>query len=129
MRTLFRVLAVVALLTGAARALSPFAGTWHRTANGLPAVTLTVQDQDGKLSGTVVFYLQVRDAEDRPWHVDGGDIVEILDAKVEGTRLQFEVRHHTYHGSSEYGPNVKMTVELAGTDVLKLGDIQLKRLK
>jgi len=128
MRTLFNVVAAVVLLAGAVRAVSPFAGTWHATANGLPAVTLTVQDRDGKISGTVVFYLQTRESVDAPWKVDGGDIVEILNPTTEGSRLVFEVRHHTYHGSSEYGPNVKMTVELAEPDQLKLGDIKLTRL-
>jgi hypothetical protein len=52
MKTLFSVLVVVALLAAAVKAVSLFAGTWHATAIGVPAVTLSVLDQDGKISGT-----------------------------------------------------------------------------
>ena len=123
MRTLIKVLAVVALLAGAARALSPFAGTWHATANGLPAVTLVVQDLDGKISGTVVFYLQKRDGVGQAWRVEGGAIEALVDPRVEDGRLMFGV-----HRSSD-GTNVRMTVDRAGDDELRLGDLKLTRLK
>ena len=123
MRTFLSVLAVLVLLAAAAQALSPFAGTWHGTANGLPAVTLTVQDQDGKLSGTVVFYLQKRDGVDRPWRIEGGAIEALVDPSVQDGRLRFEV-HNASHAD-----NVAMTVELAGADALRLGELTLTRLK
>jgi uncharacterized lipoprotein len=123
MRTLLKVFAVVVLLAGVVRAVSPFAGTWYGVANGLPAVTLTVQDEDGKISGTVVFYLQKRDAVDRPWRVEGGAIEALVDPRVEDGRLSFEVRR-----SSDAG-NVKMTVEMVGADELRLGERKLIRLQ
>lgn len=123
MRTLLRVFAVVALLAGAVRAVSPFAGTWHGTANGLPTVTLTLQDQDGKISGTVVFYLQKRDGVGQPWRVEGGAIEALLEPRVEDGRLSFEV-----HRSSD-AANVKITVEMVGADELRLGDLKLTRLQ
>ena len=122
MSMFLRVLAVVVVLAGAVRAVSPFTGTWHATANGLPAVTLTVQEQDGKLSGTVVFYLQKRDAVDQPWHVEGGAIEALVDPRVEDGRLSFEV--HRSSGNS----NVRMTVETDGVDGLRLGEMKLARL-
>ena len=123
MRTLSRVVVVVMMLAGAARALTPFTGTWHATANGLPAVTLTVQDQDGKISGTVVFYLQKRDGVGQPWRVEGGAIEALVGPVVENGRLRFEV-----HRASD-ASNVKMTVDLAGDDELRLGELRLTRLK
>ena len=123
MRTLFNVVAAVVLLAGAVRAVSPFAGTRHATANGLPAVTLTIQDRDGKISGTVVFYLQKRDAVGRPWHVDGGAIEALVDPRVEDGHLSFEV-----HRESD-GTNVKMTVDVAGANELRLGELKLTRIE
>ena len=123
MRTLSRVVVVVMMLAGAARALTPFEGTWHATANGLPAVTLTVQDQNGKISGTVVFYLQKREAPGQPWRVEGGAIEALIDPVVRDGHLQFEV-----HRASDVS-NVKMTVDMAGEDELRLGELRLTRLK
>jgi len=123
MRTLFNVVAAVVLLAGAVRAVSPFAGTWHATANGLPAVTLTVQDRDGKIAGTVVFYLQKRDGVGRPWFVEGGAIEALVDPRVEDGHLFFEV-----HRDSE-GTNVKMIVDVAGADELRLGALKLTRIE
>jgi len=36
--------------------------------NDLPGVDLTIQDAGGKISGIVVFYLQLR-GEDGTWHL------------------------------------------------------------
>jgi hypothetical protein len=48
-------------LTLAAAAKSPFAGTWKGTTNNQSGVDLLIEDTSGKISGTVVFYFQLRD--------------------------------------------------------------------
>ncbi len=131
MKTLGVVLSIVAVLAIATQlaglARSPFAGTWQGKQNGLPAVTLTVQEVGGKLTGAIVFYLQKRDTVSAPWHIEGGAIEPLIDPQVDGRRLSFEVRHATEHGSSEYGPNVKMAVDLTGQNAARMGEIGLVR--
>ena len=122
-------LVLTMVLLGAASGESIFAGTWQGKMGDLPAVTLTVKDDGGKLSGTVVFYLLMRATEKDSWHVDGKATETLIEPKVEGNVLSFEVRHHTSHGSDEYGPNVAMRVELLENGKAKLGDIVLTREK
>jgi hypothetical protein len=55
--------------------------------------------------------------------VEGGDAsAAILDPKIEGTRLTFEVRHHKQHGGTEYGPNKRYSVDLTGDNEARLRD-------
>lgn len=58
-----------------------------------------------------------------PWRVQGGAIEVLLNPRLEDGRLRFEV-HNASHPE-----NVAMTVELGGTDELRLGEVMLKRLK
>lgn len=131
MKTLGVVLSVVAVLAIATqlagRARSPFAGTWQGKLNGLPAVTLTVQEVGGRLTGAIVFYMQKRDAVNATWRVEGGSIEPLIDPHIDGRRLSFEVRRATEHGGSEYGPNVKMAMDLTGRNAARLGGIALVR--
>ena len=131
MKTLGVVLSIVAVLAIATQlaglARSPFTGTWQGKLNGLPAVTLTVQEADGRLTGAIVFYLQKRDTANAPWHIEGGAIEPLIDPHVDGRRLSFELRHAKEDGGGEDGPNVKMAVDLAGENTARLGDIPLVR--
>ena len=123
MKTLGCVLSVLAGLTALAHLqafqVSRFAGTWHGKANGLPAVTLTVQETAGKLTGAIVFYLQKRDAVDLPWRVDGGAVEPLIDPRVDGERLLFEVRRG--------GDRVAMSVDLSGVNEARLAGVRLER--
>jgi len=100
---------VIMLAAGSLWAGSPFAGRWMGEIEGLPGVRLTVQEDQVKLSGSIVFYLIVKD--EKGTHVDGDYKADLLNVTAKGRRMTFEVRHHVSHGSPEYGPNVKLTFE------------------
>ena len=132
MKTLGVVLSIVAVLAIATQlaglARSPFAGTWQGKLNGLPAVTLTVQEVRGQTTGAIVFYLQKRDAVNAAWHIEGGAIQPLIDPRVDGRRLSFEVRGTTAHGGED-SPTVKMALELTGDNAARMGEIALVREK
>jgi hypothetical protein len=99
------------LAAGSLWAGSPFAGRWMGEIEGLPGVRLTVQEDQGKLSGSIVFYLIVKD--EKGTRVDGDYKADLLNITAKGRRMTFEVRHHVSHDSPEYGPNVKFSFEAA----------------
>lgn len=107
-----RAFLIIVLAAGSLWAGSPLAGRWMGEIDGLPGVRLTVQEDQGKLSGSIVFYLIVKDAKGT--HVDSDYTADLLNITAKGRRMTFEVRHHVNHGSPEYGPNVKFTFEATG---------------
>jgi len=100
---------VIVLAAGSLWAGSPLAGHWMGQIEGLPGVRLTVQEDQGKLSGTIVFYLIVKD--EKGTRVDSDYTADLLNITAKGREMTFEVRHHVKHGSPEYGPNVKFSFE------------------
>jgi len=118
-----RALLTIVLAAGSLWAGSPLTGRWMGEIDGLPGVRLTVQEDQGKISGSVIFYLIVKD--EKGAHVDGDYTADLLNVTVKGRQMTFEVRHHVSHGSSEYGPNVKFVFELTGDNegvLRKTGD-------
>ena len=118
-----RALLTIVLAAGSLWAGSPLTGRWMGEIDGLPGVRLTVQEDQGKISGSVIFYLIVKD--EKGTHVDGDYTADLLNVTVKGRQMTFEVRHHVSHGSSEYGPNVKFVFELTGDNegvLRKTGD-------
>jgi hypothetical protein len=117
------------LATGSLWAGPPFAGRWMGEIEGLPGVRLTVQEDQGKVSGSIVFYLIVKD--EKGTRVDGDYKADLLNVTAKDRRMMFEVRHHVSHGSPEYGPNVKFsfeaTTERAGT-MRKIDDGETVRM-
>ena len=127
MKTKMRALGICFLLatfasaqTGKSAAASAFAGTWQGTSNGLPAIDLKIEGSASKLAGTAVFYLQARNDESEAWHVASQFSVQMLHPRVQGKNFYFEVPHHTCHGCSDYGPNVRLRMELAGQNEARL---------
>jgi hypothetical protein len=104
---IMHVLLGMALLGG-----SPFAGRWEGKLEGLPGVTLTVKENQGKVAGSIIFYLIRKDVNGA--RVDGDAKCELLQATAKGKRLTFEVKHHVTHDSQIYGPNVKFMFNLTG---------------
>jgi hypothetical protein len=109
-----RALLVIVLAAGSLWAGSPFAGRWQGKLEGLPGATLTVKEDHGKLSGSIVFYLIRKD--EKGTRVDGEANCELLQVATDGKRMTFEVRHHVRHDSPEYGPNVKFVFEMTGVN-------------
>jgi hypothetical protein len=107
-----RALLTIVLAAGSLWAGSPFAGRWQGKLEGLPGATLNVKEDQGKLSGSIVFYLIRKD--DKGTRVDGEANCELLEVAAKGKHMTFEVKHHVTHDSPEYGPNVKFFFELAG---------------
>lgn len=100
-------------------AASTFVGTWDAKINDLPGIELTIKDDaTSKVNGEIVFFFQRR-GEDGKWRVEGEPARgPLIDPKVTGKFLTFEVRHHKQHGGPEWGPNVKYRLELTGDDEL-----------
>lgn len=83
--------------------------------NELPGVDLTIDEISGKVSGSIAFYFQRRNA-DGNWHVESKDTQPLLAPQANGKVLTFEVLHHKSHGSAELGPNVKFRMEVIDSD-------------
>ena len=103
---------LILLGAGLLWAASPFVGRWQGQLDGLPGVTLTVKEDHGKLSGSIIFYLIRKD--EKGARVDGEYQCELLEISAKDKRMTFEVKHHVRHDSPEYGPNVKFVFELVG---------------
>ena len=104
----------------AAHANSSFAGTWEGKLNDHPGIDLKIDEAGGKISGTVVFYVQERGEPDSPLRITAEDPVPLLLPRVEAKTLTFEVQPRTYQEGAEPGPKVKFRVDVAGTDELRL---------
>jgi len=106
--------------TAVVHANSPFAGTWEGKLNNHPWIDLKIDDAAGKLSGTIVFYVQERSDGSSPPRVTAEDPVPLLVPRVEGKTLTFEVEYHECRVCVEPGINIKFRVDLAGPDELRL---------
>jgi len=93
------LLASTLLTVPAAASDSPIAGTWRGSLHDLPAVVLTVKDNGGKLSGTILFYFMYRSTEHDPWQVDTKHSISLplIDPKFDGKTISFQVSHKEAH--------------------------------
>lgn len=105
--------------SAAAASSSPFSGTWDGKGNDLPAVELTVQDDSGKISGSIAFYFQTR-GDDGKWHVGEKTTVPLLSPEIRGRVLTFETIHHKKHGGAELGPNNRYRVDFVSPNEARL---------
>jgi hypothetical protein len=98
MKTLIELVLLSFCLGVPARANdSPVAGVWTAELNEKPFIKLTVNDNSGKLSGNIVFYMFVQ--ENGNWNVKGDDPVCLINPRLEGRIFVFEVVHAKKHGS------------------------------
>ena len=65
------LLGMFVIFASIAESGSPFTGVWEASLNDQPAIELTINEMDGKIGGTIVFYLQRR-GDDGKWRVEGG---------------------------------------------------------
>jgi hypothetical protein len=109
-----------ALLAATDNPPSQFTGTWEGKMNDQPAVAITLATGGGKVGGTIVFYFQ-RLGKDGKWHVEGDNRAQpLIDPRIDGNILSFEVLHHKQHGSAELGPNKKFRLEVTGANEARL---------
>ena len=76
---------------------SPVVGVWTAEMHEKPAIKLTVNEKDGKLSGNIIFYMLM--LENGTWQVKGDDPTCLINPRVEGNAFVFEVVHAKHHGS------------------------------
>lgn len=73
-------------------------GVWRGQMDNLPAVTLTIRNEGGKLSGAIMFFLHVRATVNDPWTSRPATAAEpILDPVFDGKTLTFLVSHKYAH--------------------------------
>ena len=115
--TLCLVSILLLAITISARADNPqLAGVWRATIHNQPCILMNVHDNDGKLSGDIVFYLLK--LENGEWHVTGGQPIPLIHPRIEGDYFVFEVKHAKKHGSTDPADQELKTfrMELAGKD-------------
>jgi hypothetical protein len=76
-------------LTAAAE--SPVAGTWQGKMEEVPAVVLTVKDDQGKLSGSITFYKIVDDGSGP--RAEGKNTAALIHPVLDGKTLSFQVKN------------------------------------
>jgi hypothetical protein len=91
-------------------------GVWRCDMHGLPAMTLTVTDEGGKLNGAVLFFLH-RTEPGKAETATPGVPEPLFDPKFDGKTLTFQVSHRRAHppGSLNDGP-VSFALKLDGAD-------------
>lgn len=99
-------LALATLLCGVANAqitpatapVTSITGVWRGQMDNLPAVTLTITNEGGQLSGAILFFLHMRATVNDPWTTKPADAAEpILNPVFDGNTLRFEVSHKRAH--------------------------------
>jgi hypothetical protein len=92
------------------------AGVWRATMHDQPCILMTVHNDEGKLSGNIIFYLLK--LENGEWHATGSDPIPLIHPRIEGNNFVFEVVHAKKHGSTDPADQELKTfsMELAGKD-------------
>ena len=75
---------------------NPILGIWRCEMHGLPAVTLTVTDEGGSLTGAVLFYLH-KTMQGQAETASPGVPEPIFHPSFDGKTLTFEVSHRRAH--------------------------------
>ena len=79
-----------------AHLVSRVTGVWRAEADGLPFVTLNISDENGGLSGAVLFYFHRRDPG-KPITSTPGIPEPIFNPQFDGKTLTFQVSHRRAH--------------------------------
>ncbi len=110
----------VSALVGSPTKNSAIVGQWKGTMEGLPAVTLVVEEDDGKLMGAILFYLIRRNPGAAP-SASPGFPGPMIEPSFDGKTLSFKVSHRYAHPPRTLNdPPVSFRLELDGPDKAKL---------
>ena len=82
--TAFNQSSSVVAQSAATPANPSFAGTWEGKMNDLPGIAFKIEETDGKVNGTAIFYFQERSSADGAWHVNAEHPAPLLVPGVEG---------------------------------------------
>ena len=113
---------ILLMATSLAFAQSPVAGKWRGDKRGVPWVTLNVTETNGQLGGTAVFYILDRSEGTDPPKVLGKQEVELVNPKLNGDTLTFQVRNK--HGEVTLNPSGGEALEFQMT--IKGNDANLR---
>ena len=98
-----------------ARTQNPIVGVWEGKMNDLPAVELTVRDNNGKLGGTIVFFFQRKDTG--TWKVERQNGEPLSETAFDGKTLSFKISHERAHtDSSPDEPPVSFKFTLSSSE-------------
>jgi len=125
--TAFNQSSSVVAQSAATPANPSFAGTWEGKMNDLPGIAFKIEETDGKVNGTAIFYFQERSSADGAWHVNPEHPAPLLVPRVEGKTLTFEVEHRKCHECVELGQNAEFRMELRGPDEARLWKLDEQR--
>jgi hypothetical protein len=108
---------------------SAIVGPWTGTMDGLPALRLVVQENNGNLTGAVLFYLIRREPGAAP--VASPGFPEPMIAPVfDGKTLIFKIDHRYAHPPRTLNdPPVNFRLEVSGTDKARLFSAELPPLE
>ena len=109
--TLF-LIASTAALAAPAVDNSPVLGVWKANVDSLPMMTLTLEEENGKLIGAVLFYL-IRRNPGAPETASAGAPAPLIDPTFDGKTLSFKVSHRRAHPGTEHDPPVAFRLELS----------------
>jgi hypothetical protein len=101
---------------------SAITGVWKGKMEGLPAVTLNVEEEGGKLRGAVLFFLILRNPGSAP-SASAGIPEPLIEPSFDGKTLTFKVSHRYAHPPRTLkDPPVSFHLELTEPDKAKLLD-------
>jgi len=115
-----RLLIRALLLIGSTGALAvpavdnaPVIGIWKAQVNSLPMMTLTIEQENGRLIGAVLFYL-IRRNPGAPETASAGAPEPLIDPTFDGKTLSFKVSHRHAHPGTEHDPPVAFRFDVGG---------------
>lgn len=96
--------------------VSRILGVWRAQMDNLPAVTLTITDESGSLSGAILFYLHMRKTVNDPYTSTPGIPEPLIDPTFDGQTLTFQVSHRRAHPPRTLSdPPVTFRLRLSGS--------------
>jgi hypothetical protein len=106
----------------AADKYSAVTGVWRAQMDGLPALTMTISDEGGELTGAILFYLIRRD-DGQPARSSPGSPEPMFNLKFDGKTLDFRVSHRRAHPPRTVNdPPVNFRLTITGPNEGMLGE-------
>jgi hypothetical protein len=98
---------------------SSIVGVWKAQIDSLPMMTLTVEEDKGKLTGAVLFYLIKRGAG-IPETSTAGNPEPLIDPTFDGKTLTFKVSHSHAHPGTKNDPPMEFRFDLSDDGKIRL---------
>jgi len=116
MRNLLLLLLIAAWAGAAPANNSAIVGLWSGKMEGLTAVRIMIEEDDGKLTGAALFYIIRRDPGVAPTGSPGWPS-PMISPSFDGKTLTFKISHrHAHPPATLNDPPVSFRMELTGPD-------------